>query len=243
LAIRGGSSLGEPDATHMKGMASLSATRSNAAGGTEISIAATPFFTAVCTLPNARTPIRRTDSCHCSTMPSSDEPIRLMTLDNMRSLGVRSLFATCRTSTMRPRSTSTHGHPRIRCTQTAMPTAITKNSGSATAKPTAFASISAPAFAPWARSHRTYSDNVPVPSFGPRRCGAAGAVISVPRRSRIGSSGGTACPGHGDEPDCRAKARAGNTPVLKEWGDPHSENHARGTRGLGAVWAGGRDPA
>ena len=58
----------------------------------------------------------------------------------------RGLFAPAGIAGARLRSTSTHGHPRIRCTQTAMPTAITKNSGSATAKSTAFASISAPAF-------------------------------------------------------------------------------------------------
>ena len=44
MAIRGGGSLCEPDATHMKGRVSPSATRSNAAGGTEVSIAATPVL-------------------------------------------------------------------------------------------------------------------------------------------------------------------------------------------------------
>jgi hypothetical protein len=111
-----------------------------------------------------------------------------------------------RPAATRLRSTSTHGHPRIRWTQSAMPTAITKNSGSATAKPTAFASISAPAFPLWARSLTAH-----IPIMFPclrsvRAWGAAGAPISAPRRSRIGSSG-----------DCRAKASAGNTRVLKEW--------------------------
>ncbi|SRR6266699_7010656 len=71
-----------------------------------------------------------------------DEPIYPMTLGNMRSLGVRRLFATCRYCGRELRSMSTPNHPRIRCTQTAIPTAITKNSGSATAKPAAFSSIS-----------------------------------------------------------------------------------------------------
>ena len=122
-----------------------------------------------------------------------------------------------RPTATRLRSMPTHNHPRIRWTQRAMPTATTKNSGSATAKPTAFASISAPAFPPWAQS---LTAHIPITfrclrSIG--ACAAAGAAISVPRRSRIRSSGGTACPGHSNEPDCRAKARASNTPVLKEW--------------------------
>jgi hypothetical protein len=77
---------------------------------------------------------------------------------------------------IRPMTLGNHGHPRIQCTQTAVPTAIAKNSGSATAKPIAFASISAPALpVVGTKSHRTHSDNVPVPSFGPRmRCNRRG---------------------------------------------------------------------
>ncbi len=37
-------------------------------------------------------PARRGPGIECSTMPLSDEPIRPMTLGNMRSLGVRRLF-------------------------------------------------------------------------------------------------------------------------------------------------------
>jgi hypothetical protein len=59
--------------------------------------------------------------------------------------------------------------PCIRCTQTPMLTAIAKNSGSAAAKPTAFASISTPLLPPWAKSPRTHSDNVPVPIIAGRR--------------------------------------------------------------------------
>jgi hypothetical protein len=69
----------------------------------------------------------------------------------------RGLSAPAGIAGARLRSTSTHGHPGIRCTQTAMPTAITKNSGSATAKSTAFASISAPAFPSQARVNVTAS--------------------------------------------------------------------------------------
>jgi hypothetical protein len=178
-------------------------------------------------------------------MPSSDEPIRPMTLGNMRSLGVRSLFATCRTSTTRPRSTSTHGHPRIRCTQTAMPTAITKNSGSATAKPTAFASISAPAFPPWARS---LTAHIPM-TFRCLRSVRAYAVRPV-RQSR--------CHG-GPELDRAAGQPARDTAMSliaeqrralailrssKNGVDPHSENHARGDPGLGGCvgWGPGIQP-
>jgi hypothetical protein len=124
-----------------------------------------------------------------------------------------------RPAATRLRSMPTHNHPRIRCTQTAMLTAITKNSGSAAAKPTAFASISAPAFPPWARS---FTAHIPI-TFrclrSVRPCGAAAAAISVPRRSRIGSSG-----------DCRAKARAGSGP--QRMGDPRLE-----------IGLGPRDPA
>src|SRR5260370_39793614 len=42
----------------------------------------------------------------------------------------------------------------------------------------------------------------------PGTCGARGAAISAPLRYPIGSSGATACRGRGDEPDCRATARA-----------------------------------
>jgi hypothetical protein len=112
------------------------------------------------------------------------------------------------------------------------PTAITKNSGSATAKPTAFASISAPAFPLWARS---LTAHIPI-TFrclrSVRAWGAAGAPISAPRRSRIGSSG-----------DCQANARAGNTSVLKEWVTraqkiTHGGPWAWGLCGLGAPGSG-----
>jgi hypothetical protein len=91
-----------------------------------------------------------------------------------------------------------HGHPRIQCTQTAVPIAIAKNSGSAAANPTAFASISAPALpVVGTTSHRTHSDNAPVPSVGPRtRC------------SRHGNHASAAC---APDPHQAAKVRQGQT--------------------------------
>jgi hypothetical protein len=157
----------------------------------------------------------------------------------------RGLFAPAGIAGARLRSTSTHGHPRIRCTQTAMPTAITKNSGSASAKPTAFASISAPAFPPWARS---LTAHIPI-TFRCLRSVRAYAVRPV-RQCR--------CHG-GPELDRAAGQPARDTAMSliaeqrralailrssKNGVDPRSENHARGDPGLGGCvgWGPGIRP-
>jgi hypothetical protein len=109
-------------------------------------------------------------------MPGSDEPIRRMTLGNMRSLGVRSLFATCRTSDhettvnvdawspshpMDPKGNANCYHQKQR------------QRHRKTNRIRIHLSTSLPALG--TKSHRTHSDNVPVLSFGPRmRCGRCG---------------------------------------------------------------------
>jgi hypothetical protein len=142
-----------------------------------------------------------------------------------------------------------HGHPRIQCTQTAVPTAIAKHSGSAAANPTAFASISAPALpVVGTTSHRTHSDNAPVPSVGPRtRC------------SRRGNHASAACAPDSIKPQkcvrgrparrCTTWRRAGRHSATMRPGGPRygavgsafrggrvSENHERAP-GRGSWWA------
>ena len=76
------------------------------------------------------------------------------------------------------------------------------------------------------KSHRTHSDNVPVPSFGPRmRCG------------RCANLGATAVP-NWIERRLLSKGARWQYSGPQRMGDPPSENHARGTPGLGAPGSG-----
>ena len=151
-----------------------------------------------------------------------------MTLGNMRSLGVRSLFATCRTSDhettvnvdawspshpMDPKRNANGYHQKQR------------QRHRKTNRIRVHLSTSLPALG--TKSHRTHSDNVPVPSFGPRmRCG------------RCGILGATAVP-NWIERRLPSEGARWQYSGLQRTGDPRSENHVRGTPGLGAVWAWG----